>query len=348
MRMRAFSFARQEARTMNRLLALALFSAAALLGSGEGHAADQTLVINNGIKVTDDDFLAYMERVPKEMRLEAMADGERNNKVVDLIFTNRMLAVEARKAGLDKDPVMARRIEQAVEAFLALQYQATLARDVKFPDLEARAYELYLANPKRWTEPDRVELQHILVGLNGRTRELALARANEIRRKALAGEDFLKLAETSSDDPAFKRNGGRLGFVAAPDLDHRLALVAFRMKADGEVSEPIETTYGYHLIKRTGFKPSYKRKYEDVKSVIIEEQQAKLRDDAPVVALDRIRRSPETHWNAKAIAALRTEIPREEVERRQREELQKMDRLKADVPLRPSEDLGVAGPQRKN
>jgi peptidyl-prolyl cis-trans isomerase C len=334
---------------MIRPITLVLFSlAAALLGPADARAADQTLVINKGIKVTDDDFHAYMERVPAEMRQEALADGERNNKVVDLLFTNRMLAAEARKAGLDKDPVMARRIEQHVEAFLAQQYQGTLYRNAKIPDLEARAYELYLANQKRWTEPDRVELQHILVSLNGRTREIALARAAEIRSKALAGEDFLKLAEETTEDPGFKRNRGNLGYVAVADIDHRLAAVAFKMKADGELSEPIETQHGYHLIKRTAFRPGYKQKFEDVKMIIIEDQEAKIRNDAPVIVLDQMRRSPETQWNASAIAALRTEVPRAEIEKKQREELQKAERLKAAKSQGPAEDLGVIGTQRKN
>jgi len=333
---------------MIRPLLLAALIAAVVSVAIDARATDQTLVINKGVKVTDDDFYAYMERVPEAMRFEAMADGERNNKVVDLIFTNRMLAIEARKSGLDRDPNMARRIEQHVEAFLAQQYSAFLAKNVKPPDLEGRAYELYLANAKRWTEPDRVGLQHILVNLNGRTREIALARATAIHGKALAGEDFLTLAKDASDDPGFKRDGGNLGFVSATDIDPRLAAVAFKMKADGELSGPIETPYGYHLIKRTGFKPGYKQKFEDVKTIIIEEQQAKMRDDAPVIAVDKIRRSPDTQWNAKAIAALRTEIPRAELERKQREEMQKSERLKEKTPQGAAQDPGAAATQRKN
>lgn len=313
---------------MNRLLITSLIALATAFAAIGACAADPPLVVNKGVKVTNEDFYAYMERVPPEMRLEALADGERNNKVVDLIFTNRMLALEARKAGMDQDPVMARRIEQAVEAFLAQQYSAWLEKNTKLPNLEGRAYELYLANAKRWTEPDRVELQHILVGLNGRTPEMARSRARELRVRALSGEDFLKLAEANTEDPGFKRNAGKLGFVSVDEIDQRLASAAFRMKTDGEISEPIETPSGYHLLKRTGFKASYKRKYEDVKEIIIDDQAAKMRSDAPGKLVEAIRRSPETQWNGPGIAALRTEIPREELARKQREEMQKLEKLK--------------------
>ena len=314
---------------------IALLAAAAAIAVTPAAMAETALVTNGDIVVTDADFDAFMERVPPELRNEAKADGERNNKVVDVIFSNRILAREARKAGLDKDPVLARRIEQHLEAFLALQYIAHIERTAKVPEItEARARELYLARPARYVEPDRVELQHILVGLKGRTREMALARAKEIRARAVAGEDFLALAKEASDDPGFKRNGGRLGAVTTKDLDHRIAAVAFRMKADGEISEPIESNSGFHLVKRTGFKPSYRRAFEEVRVAITEEETNRLRSDLSVKILDQWRRSPETRWNAPAIAALRTEIPREEIERKQREVLERQaaELLKASEP----------------
>lgn len=311
------------------------FLAAAAIAAAPLAAAEVPLVTSGDIVVTDADFHAFMERVPPELRNEAKADGERNNKVVDLLFSNRVLAREARKAGLDKDPVLARRIEQHLEAFLALQYVAHLERTAPVPEhLDARARELYITRPERYTEPERVELQHILVGLTGRTKEMALARAKEIRGRAVAGEDFLALAAETTDDPGFKRDGGRLGAVSAKEIDHRIAAVAFRMKADGEISQPIETNSGFHLVKRTGFKPSFKRKFEEVKAAIIDEETARLRSDVSLKLLDRWRRSPETKWNAAGIAALRTEVPREELERKQREELERRaaEELKAATP----------------
>ncbi len=319
---------------MRMLSALAL-AAAALLGLAA--RAETPLVTHGDVVITDADFRAFMERVPPELRVEAMADGERNNKVVDLLFSNRMLADAARKAGLDKDPVIARRIQQQVDGFLAQQYSAYLERHAKLPtaaDLEGRARELYLLDSAKYTEPERVDLQHILVGLNGRTREMALARAKEIRAKAVAGEDFLALAKEYSDDTGYKRDGGRLGPVSAKEIDHRIAAAAFSLKADGEISQPIETSYGFHLVRRVGFKPSHRLKFDEVKAAIIEAEEARIRSDASLKLLDGWRRSPDTHWNPQGIAALRTEIPRAEIERKQREEMQRRaaEALKAATP----------------
>jgi len=313
---------------------IACLAAAAALSSAPAPAVETTLVKSGEIAVTDADFRAYMERVPPEMRNEAMADGERNNKVVDLLFTNRILAEEARKAGLDKDPVMARRIRQHMEAFLALQYVNHLERSAPIPATpEARAKELYLTRLAKYTEPDRVELQHILVGLTGRTKEMARARAAEVRARALAGEDFLALARETTDDLGFKRDGGRLGAVSAMEIDHRIAAAAFKLK-DGEISPPVETPHGYHLVKRTGFKPSSTRKFEEVKDAIIEEEQARLRSEVSLKLLDAWRRGPDTKWNSQGIAALQTQVPREELERKQRQELERRaaEALKSSSP----------------
>lgn len=310
---------------MSKLTPSLLF--ALIIQSIPALAAATDLVRHKDVTVTEADFDAYMERVPPENRLEARASDERNRKVVELLFTNRMLARDARLAGLDKDPVLARRVEQLVESFLANQYVAYVERNAKVPEkMEARARELYLSSPAKWTEPDRIELQHILIGLHGRTREMARDLALQVRAKAVEGRDFLELAKEFSEDPGFKRDGGRLGLVSAKDLDESLAKGAFALQKNGELSEPIETRSGFHLVKRISFQRSYLRKFEDVKELIIEGEVAKIRAAASEKVQDTYRRTSDTWWNIPAIAKLRTEIPREEIARKQKEEVERLER----------------------
>lgn len=300
--------------------AILLLAIPAAFAIGAARADDPVLAQYKDAVVTKSDFDAYMERVPAHMQREARADGERNEKVVDLIFTNRILAQEARAKGLDKDPVMAKRIEQQVEAFLAQQYTARMEREVPIPpNLEARARELYIVSPERYTEPPRMGLHHILVDLNGRTREMALQRAREIRAKALAGEDFLELAARYSNDPGLKINNGNIGFPSKDELEPPVSEAGFRLKADGEISEIAETRFGFHILKRVGFKPGHVRKFEEVKDTIIEDQIARLRSDVSLKHIDAIRRSPEIRWNAAAVAGLRTELSQEELEKVRRQ-----------------------------
>jgi hypothetical protein len=87
------------------------------------------------------------------------------------------------------------------------------------------------------------------------------------------------------------------------------------------------------------FKPSYRHKFEDVKEAIIEAEVAKMRADVSVKLLDAYRRSADTQWNVPGIAKLRTEIPREEIARKQREEL---ERLKREADERAKRNAGPA------
>ncbi len=100
---------------------------------------------------------------------------------------------------------------------------------------------------------------HILVAYKGamraaetttRSKEEAKKRAEEIAAKARKGEDFGKLADENSDDPSVKINHGALGKFPRDRMVKPFADATFAMKP-GEISVPVETPFGYHIIKRT-------------------------------------------------------------------------------------------------
>jgi hypothetical protein len=78
----------------------------------------------------------------------------------------------------------------------------------------------------------------------------ALALANELRERILAGEDFAALAAAYSDDPGSAANGGDLGWFGRGRMVAPFEDAAFSLEV-GEVSEPVKTDFGYHLIKVT-------------------------------------------------------------------------------------------------
>jgi parvulin-like peptidyl-prolyl isomerase len=78
----------------------------------------------------------------------------------------------------------------------------------------------------------------------------ALALANELRERILAGEDFAALAQAYSDDTGSAANGGDLGWFGRGRMVAPFEEAAFSLPV-GEVSEPIKTDFGYHLIEVT-------------------------------------------------------------------------------------------------
>lgn len=100
--------------------------------------------------------------------------------------------------------------------------------------------------------PQEVTVAHIMVSNHGEsvTEETALARLNEIIMRINQGEDFGDLARQFSEDPGTARNGGQLnrfgsGRLNAPEFEEK----AFALKNPGDISEPVKTNFGWHIIK---------------------------------------------------------------------------------------------------
>jgi foldase protein PrsA len=118
-----------------------------------------------------------------------------------------------------------------------------VAKDIKVTDTEYAEY---------------VNAQHILIRAaqdqkdKTKAEEAAKAKADEIYAKVKAGEDFSKLADEYSEDPGNvrdgKKNGGNLGWFTHGRMVQDFENAAFALKP-GEVSEPVKTFYGYHIIK---------------------------------------------------------------------------------------------------
>ncbi|WP_022668800.1 peptidylprolyl isomerase [Desulfospira joergensenii] len=116
---------------------------------------------------------------------------------------------------------------------------------------ENQIQEFYNQNPDRFKIPEKVETRHILIKVaenaDEKAVESARVRAEEIRSKAENGEDFSKLAKTFSEGPS-KTSGGYLGSFARGSMVKPFEDAAFSLKA-GEISQPVRTQFGWHLIK---------------------------------------------------------------------------------------------------
>ena len=104
-----------------------------------------------------------------------------------------------------------------------------------------------------------VSASHILVAYAGalradpsikRTKEEAQKRAASLVARAKKGEDFAKLADSASDDPSAKMNHGALGSFTKERMVKPFSDAAFALKP-GEIAGPVETPFGFHVIKRT-------------------------------------------------------------------------------------------------
>lgn len=97
----------------------------------------------------------------------------------------------------------------------------------------------------------QTHVEHILVKAEAGREDEARARIESLRRRILAGEDFHELARTHSDDPGSAVKGGDLGWITGEEVVPEFAR-AMQSLAEGELSEPVQSVYGFHLIRVLG------------------------------------------------------------------------------------------------
>jgi peptidyl-prolyl cis-trans isomerase D len=154
--------------------------------------------------------------------------------------------------------------EQASIEYVSLSL-ADLAKDMKVTDEELhRFYEEQKAS--LGTE-ERRKISHILIPVTGEgeaASQAALAKATATRARLDKGEDFAKVAQETSGDTTTAKQGGDLGFMDKNAMEEAFAQAVAALKA-GEVSQPVKTSIGYHLIKLTELIPAKTKSFDEAK-----------------------------------------------------------------------------------
>lgn len=138
----------------------------------------------------------------------------------------------------------------------------------------------YKENQQQYFSPEQRQARHILFkleeGAGDDTRQEKMNKALEVLELARGGQDFSELAQTYSEGPT-RDKGGDLGFFSRGQMVKEFDEAVFTMEA-GQISEPVETSFGFHLIKLEAIRPEATRSLEDVKAGIVatlKKQQAK-------------------------------------------------------------------------
>lgn len=300
-------------KSLVRLLAVAL--TALFVASTQALALEPTDVIAESARarVTLADYEAEIAKLPADSRKEFAASALRLKLYLDNLYIARALAADARAEGLDKDPVLARQIATQVDKLLAQaqveRIEAAAAADFdKSADKYAkRVRELYDVNRAKYTVPEQVRAAHILVQIKDGNRDAALAKATEIRAKAAGGAEFAQLAREFSDDSTASKNGGELGFFEAKAMDPAFASAAFAMTRKGEISAPVLSKFGYHIILFEDRRPARVRSFEEVKPDLMADQKKQALADARAEATRRIFSDPTLKVNTELIDRLQAE-----------------------------------------
>ncbi|MEO5694473.1 MAG: peptidylprolyl isomerase [Usitatibacter sp.] len=220
-------------------------------GKVEALPPETVLIQDGAVRVDAADFEGNILRVPEERRGAFRMSYDRVVSVVDNIYVTRYVAQKAREAGMDKDPAVQARLRQLQDGFLADLYTQKLERESVTVDLEARARELYTVDRDKYMTDEEDGVQQILIGLNCRSNLQARELAYKAYEEAKAGkEDFLALADKYSDQGEKANKGGDIGTGPVKRLVAPVREALAKLKV-GEISEPVESPFGYHVLKLT-------------------------------------------------------------------------------------------------
>jgi peptidyl-prolyl cis-trans isomerase C len=231
---------------------------------------------NPDAKVTNEEINAYHQAHPKEFddflqsnpKFQQQAQGPQRDELKKQFGEFKVIAERARKEGLDRDDVTRLQMLLDRSQTLAGGYLSDLQKNADKLVTDADVEQYYKDHPSDF---DEVRVRHILISTQPKepsedesdagnkdkkpaektkalTKEEARKKAADLLARAGKGEDFAKLAKENSDDPGSKDKGGEYDFFGRGRMVPEFEKAAFALKP-GEISDLVETQFGFHIIK---------------------------------------------------------------------------------------------------
>lgn len=252
-------------KTLVSLILLSLSLAAAAQDSDLVRNNPELLAARGSGEVTLGNFEARVHRIPPEMRFPTIRNRGRFEEILNKLLIDAQLAAEATSKGFHEDPVVRERLELAMREELArawIEHQVDEGGNV---DYTAMAREEWMLNRDKYVTPETIDVAHILVSTSERSTEEAESLAQEIYAELQASpERFTELAETRSEDAGSAARGGTYVGVKRGDMVAPFENVAFSLEIN-EISEPVQTDYGFHVIRLDAVNPPEQMSFEAVR-----------------------------------------------------------------------------------
>jgi peptidyl-prolyl cis-trans isomerase C len=210
-----------------------------------------------------------------EQILEAYSENQRvyvngpgRPQFIEQLIRVLMLSQEGKRRKLDQTDRYHNQLTYSAAGILSNHTEEDIRKKIKIDDAMLQDY--LKAHPLEYMQ---LRARHILIRMQGSSLPLdpghkelteaeALAKAQELRAKIVAGADFAEVATAESNDPSTNGKGGDLGFFKRGQMPPSLEEAAFALKP-GEISQPVKTSMGYTVIKVEESKPV--KSFEDLR-----------------------------------------------------------------------------------
>jgi peptidyl-prolyl cis-trans isomerase C len=266
--------------------------------SGEEKAGDTVVAKVNGKPITE----AQMKMAEAELGsdLGDLPPEVKRHALAEYLIDNALFAEAAEAQKLGATPEFQEQLNYLKQRLLRQEY---FEKKLKSTISEDEAKLIYDERVSQIPAEDEVSARHILVDSE--------KKAKELRAKIVAGADFAQLAKENSSDRGTKDRGGSLGYFTKGQMVPAFDTAVFKMKK-GEISEPVKTSFGWHIIKLDDRRPKEPPSFESVKNTIlnslavrkVQEKAAELRKAATLDYVDAgIKKQVEEQKAKQAEAA---------------------------------------------
>ena len=236
----------------------------------------------SGLVITSADVSADMARLPEETRRIIQGKPESLQQIASNLMVRRVLALEASQSAVAQSP--------AVVATLGLARDRVLS-DARLAQMDAQnapsdaaienyARQVYLTNPEKFARPAQTRARHILITKTGPE---SLQKANALLVQLKGGASFEDLAKANSADPGSAAKGGDLGFFAAGNMVRPFEDGLNKLAKPGDLSEPVESQFGYHIIRLEERREKGRQSFDDVRAQLVGEARNAILSEARVL-----------------------------------------------------------------
>ena len=216
--------------------------------------------------ITEGDLAMAAEDLGQQ--LQQVPPEQQKAFLVTVLIDMKVMAAAALKTGVDQTEDYKRRVAYQTDKALRREFFTTQVAPSVTDDTLKAAYEKYKADFK---PEEEVHARHILVA----TKE----EADAIKKELDGGKPFEVLAMEKTTDPSGKQNGGDLGFFRKGQMVKEFEDVAFTLEP-GKISDPVQSQFGWHIIKLEDRRTKPFPSFEDVKDQLQQYVAQKAQTDA--------------------------------------------------------------------
>ena len=257
---------------------MAIWGVVAMLSSLNPGGVLAQVVSLNGVQIDHQDLANYTQQMLKpEVRASGLARPNVVLQMVENLYVLRRAAAEAEATGLTDE-----KYSQWLGGYYQTRYGAdqyvSQVNDLDLADeatLEVLAREYYTANKAEFLSPPQVNVDHILIGFEGKPWPEVVEKVATVQSELDAGANFSDIASVYSDDPSVATNRGALGWVREGKTDPAFERAAFAMSDPGEITGPVLSSFGVHFIRFNGREEAVQLEYDKVSLIIANRLQKK-------------------------------------------------------------------------